>query len=69
MGSALKIELSREVRTNGFRGGLEAERGGGRGKVSGVLTSVAFSLDGDVLLLWDQVVDAFFKFHLYQLFF
>lgn len=68
MRASLEVELAGEVGANGLGGGLEAEGRGGGCKICGVLTSVALGLNGDVLLLGDQVVNALFKFHLYQLF-
>ena len=59
MGTTLEIILARKVSAYWFRRGLQTERGSSRSKVRRVLRSVALRLLGHVLVLGDQVVDAF----------
>ena len=58
--TSLYIELSGKVSANGLGRGLEAECGSSGGQIRRVLRLISLLLHGLVLLLWDQVVNAFF---------
>ena len=60
--TSLQVERAGQVGAHGLRGGLEAEGGRGGGKVGWVLGSVPLLFLGNVLLLRDEVVDAFVHF-------
>ena len=64
VGAALKVEFTRQIRADGLGSSVQTESGGSGLQVSGVLTSMAFSLGRNVLLLGDQVVNTLVKFHI-----
>ena len=59
VGSTLEIILASKVRTHGFRRRLKAESGSSGSKIGRVLRLIPLLLLRHVLLLGDQVVDAF----------
>jgi hypothetical protein len=67
VGATLKVEFTRQIRANGLGSSFQTECGGSGLQVSWVLTSMAFRLGCNILLLGDQVVNTLFKFHIIQL--
>ena len=64
MFATAEIEIAVQVAAVGLAGGLEAKSGGGGGHLGWVLRFVALSFLRHVLLLGNEVVDAFFELHL-----
>lgn len=60
VGTAFQVIFSCQVGANRLRRGLEAKGGGSGRKVGRVLGPVALGLLSDVLLLGNQIVNAFF---------
>lgn len=57
--ATFQVELAGQVGADGLRRGLETKGRGSRREVGWELRLIAFGLLGNVLLLGDQVVNAF----------
>jgi len=63
VGSTLEVVLSGQVGAHGLRCGAEAESRCSRLELTRELGLIALRLLGDMLLLGNEVVDAFFELH------